>query len=205
MNYTHILYLASKSPSRQMLLKESRIPFILLPQHADESLCMTGGTIEDTVLRIAQSKMAHAVLPSHTDSGETIFVLTADTMVQDAQGVIHGKPVDRADARAKLIGARQGNYLATAFCVERKKWYNGAWQTDVRIEQIVTSRYLFSIPDQWLEYYLDTTLGMQCAGAAAVEGFGAQFLKIIEGSHSCIIGLPLYEVRETLEKLGFFE
>lgn len=201
----HVLYLASKSPSRQLLLTEARIPFTLLAQHADEAACMSGGTIEETVLRIAQSKMEHALLPDHVQSGDVIYVLTADTMVQDVHGVIHGKPVDRADARAKLISARHGNYLATGFCVERKEWCNGAWQTKARIEQVVTARYLFSIPDRWLDYYLDNTIGMHCAGAAAVEGFGAQFLQRVEGSHSCIIGLPLYEVREALEQLGFFD
>lgn len=202
---SQILYLASKSPSRQMLLKEARIPFLVIPQDADETACMTGGTIEDTVLRIAQSKMKHAVLPDGTKPGEQAFVLTADTMVQDSTGVVHGKPRDRADAIAKLRAARHGNYLATAFCVERKIWNGTAWVTEEHLEQVVTARYIFDIPDAWLEYYLDTTLGLHCAGAAAVEGFGAQFLKTINGSHSCIIGLPLYEVREALEMLVFFD
>lgn len=200
----NILYLASKSPSRQMLLKEARIPFIVVPQDADEAACMTGGSIEDTVLRIAQSKMRHAVLPAGQKVGEKAFVLTADTMVQDSAGVVHGKPVDRADAIAKLKAARHGNYLATGFCIERRIWNGSAWITEEHLEQVVTARYLFDIPDHWLEHYLDTTLGLHCAGAAAVEGFGGQFLKSINGSHSCIIGLPLYELREALEKLGFF-
>lgn len=201
----NILYLASKSPSRQMLLQEARIPYVVIPQDADERACMTSGTIEDTVLRIAQSKMKHAQLPDGTRSGEHAFVLTADTMVQDSLGTVHGKPIDRADAIEKLRVARQGNYLATGFCVARKTWNGTSWDTQELIEQVVTARYIFNIPENWLEHYLDTTLGLHCAGAAAVEGFGGQFLKTIDGSHSCIIGLPLYEVREALEKLGFFE
>ncbi len=187
-----------------MLLKEARIPFMVVPQDADEAACMTGGSIEDTVLRIAQSKMRHAVLPVGQKVGEKAFVLTADTMVQDSTGIVHGKPLDRADAIAKLKAARHGNYLATGFCIERRIWNGSAWITEEHVEQVVTARYLFDIPDLWLEHYLDTTLGLHCAGAAAVEGFGGQFLKSINGSHSCIIGLPLYELREALEKLGFF-
>lgn len=200
----NILYLASKSPSRQMLLRESRIPFLVIEQNADEKICMTGGTIEETVLRIAQSKMRHAILPAGAMPGERAFVLTADTMVEDANGVIHGKPTNRADAIAKLKQARQGNYLATGFCIERRRWDGTQWLTEQHHEQVVTAQYLFSIPDSWIEHYLDTTLGLHCAGAAAVEGFGSQFLKTINGSHSCIIGLPLFEVREALEQLGFF-
>lgn len=201
----NILYLASKSPSRQMLLQEARIPYLVIPQNADERACMTGGTIEDTVLRIAQSKMKHAQLPNGMRIGEHAFVLTADTMVQDSLGVVHGKPVDRADAIAKLRIARKGNYLATGFCVARKAWNGTGWDMQELTEHVVTARYIFDVPEHWLDTYLNTTLGLHCAGAAAVEGFGGQFLKTIDGSHSCIIGLPLYEVRESLEKLGFFE
>jgi septum formation protein len=199
-----ILYLASKSPSRQMLLKEARIPFLVIPQDADELACMTGGTIEETVLRIAQTKMKHAMVPAGTKKGEKAFILTADTMVQDSTGIVHGKPRDREDAIAKLRAARHGNYLATGFCVERRIWDGSGWITEEHREQVVTARYIFDIPEHWLDNYLDTTLGLHCAGAAAVEGFGAQFLKTINGSHSCIIGLPLYEVREALEELGFW-
>ena len=31
-----------------------------------------------------------------------------------------------------------------------------------------------------------------------------EFLKELNGSYTAIVGLPLYEVREALEKLGFF-
>jgi septum formation protein len=125
-------------------------------------------------------------------------------MVQDSKGNLHGKPKDRADAIAKLKQARHGNHLATGFCVERRRWDGLQWITEQHLEQVVTADYLFYIPDQWINYYLDTTLGLHCAGAAAVEGFGSQFLKRVNGSHSCIIGLPLFEVREALEQLGFF-
>jgi len=187
-----------------MLLKEARIPFIVIPQDADEVACMTGGTIEETVLRIAQSKMKHAIVPAGTKQGEKAFILTADTMVQDSAGIVHGKPRDREDAIAKLRAARHGNYLATGFCVERRIWNGPGWVTEEHLEQVVTAQYLFDVPEDWINHYLDTTLGLHCAGAAAVEGFGAQFLKTIKGSHSCIIGLPLYEVREMLEIVGFW-
>ena len=139
----NILYLASKSPSRQMLLREARIPFILIEQNADELACMTGGTIEDTVLRIAQSKMRHARVPAGTLPGELAFILTADTMVQDSSGTIHGKPKDRTDAIAKLKQARHGNHLATGFCLERRCWDGMQWITEQHLEQVVTADIFF--------------------------------------------------------------
>jgi predicted house-cleaning NTP pyrophosphatase (Maf/HAM1 superfamily) len=187
-----------------MLLTQACIPFTLIAQDADERACMTSGTIEQIVLRIAQSKMKHAEIPEGNKEGQQCYVLTADTMVQDVYGTIHGKPTNRADAITKLKIARLDNYLATAFCIQRLVWEADVWVLEACIEQVVTARYQFNVPDAWIDYYLDTTLGIQCAGAAAVEGFGAQFLRAVKGSHSCIIGLPLYEVREGLERLGFF-
>ncbi len=43
------------------------------------------------------------------------------------------------------------------------------------------------------------------SGAVAIEDYGAQFLKTVDGSHSAIIGLPLFELREALDELGFFD
>ena len=69
--------------------------------------------------------------------------------------------------------------------------------------QWITELYILN---RWLRqiiFFISLIIGLNiiwipllayiCAGAAAVEGFGSQFLKMVDGSHSCIIGLPLYE------------
>ena len=91
--------------------------------------------LRQTVLLIAQNKMLHATLPVGTTNDEQIFVLTADTMTQDAHGIIHGKPIDRTDAINKIKAARDGNYLATAFCIEKRIWRDTIWISANRIEK----------------------------------------------------------------------
>ena len=44
----------------------------------------------------------------------------------------------------------------------------------------------------------------EAAGAVAVEECGSQFLQSIQGSHSGLIGLPMFELRQALTKCGFF-
>jgi len=203
------LLLASKSPSRQMLLRESEIPFVVIEQDADESQCDWGLQLSQVVSHIALYKMEHAIVPAGNVIGQRCFVLTADTLSCDSNGVIQGKPVDREDAIAKIKSARAGSSLCTAFCLDRRVWNGSSWDVDERIAQHVEARYVFDIPDAWIDRYLDYTFPagntpQQCAGAIAVEGFGGQFLRTLEGSHSAIIGLPLFEVREALEKLEFF-
>ena len=43
---------------------------------------------------------------------------------------------------------------------------------------------------------------MDKAGAYGIQGFGAFMIKGIEGSYTNVVGLPLVEVLEALNKLG---
>lgn len=200
----NILLLGSKSYSRQMLLKEIQLPFTIIAQDADETACDWGLPLQQLIEAIALRKMDHVMLQTGFE-GQVCFVLTADTMSQDVSGTIHAKPVDRDDAIKKIKAARAGNVLVTSFCLDRKVWRNGAWEVDERILKSVKAEYLFEIPDEWIDLYLEKSLALQASGAIAIEGFGAQFLKSVHGSYSTIVGLPLFELREALEKIGFFK
>ena len=200
----NILYLASKSASRRLLLQESKIPFTLIDQDANELACDWGLPLEQLVLTIALYKMDHAILPAGTE-GQIIFVLTADTLTQDLQGIIHGKPTDYDDAVKKIKSLRAGSRVFTGFCLDKKIFENGAWCLVERYTQCVGTQCIFTIPDNWIATYLaqQPTI-LDVAGAMAIEGFGMQFLASVDGSYSAIIGLPLMELRQALEQLGFF-
>ena len=202
----HTLLLASKSPSRKMLLEQSRIPFTVIEQNADEMRCDWTLPLPDLVRSIAAYKMEQAVMPRGHSEGERCFVLTADTLSQDnSDGKVQGKPIDRADAIDKIKRARMGSCLYTAFCIHRYMWRDGSWHLEMARQGCVRSEYLFVIPDNLIDWYLDNSIGMETAGAVAVEGLGAQFLQSVNGSHSCIMGLPLFEVRQALTEIGFFD
>jgi septum formation protein len=200
----HTLYLASKSPSRKFLLEQAHIPFQVVPQDADEHACDWSLPLPQLVKSIALYKMEHAMIPAGTHAGEICFVLSADTLSQDEDGTIHGKPVDREDAIAKIKAARKGATLCTAFCVDKKVWRAGKWELLQREERCVSSSYLFNIPDEWIETYLEKSIGLHCSNAIAIEEYGMQFLQSVHGSYSTIVGLPLYELREVLSMMGFF-
>lgn len=199
----NVLYFGSKSQSRRMLLEESQIPFTVVGQNADESQCDWGLPLPQLVLSIALHKMEHVILPDGKHEGEVCYVLTADTMSHDKTGKIHGKPVDRADAVAKIKASATGSFLCTAFCLERRVWKSG-WVTEEKITDTVCAEFIFAVPEKWIDIYLDTIPYLDVSGGMAVEKYGNQFLKTVHGSYSTIIGLPVFEVREALEKLGFF-
>lgn len=201
----NILYLASKSPSRKYLLNESKIPFTLLSQNADEAQCDWSQSLEEVVASIARYKMSCTVMPEGKE-GDVAFVLTADTLTQDRHGIIHGKPEDKADAIKKVEALRGQARIATAFCLHKKQFSQGSWKVVGHKEQCVVSRCDFDVSDAWLErYFKESVIGFEAAGGMATEAYGMQFLRTIEGSYSAVIGLPLFEVREALDGLAFFD
>jgi len=201
----HILFLGSQSPSRQQLLREAQIQFQIVTQSADESACDWGLPWQQLVEQIALYKMEHAQLPDHAKDLSSCFVLTADTMGIDVDGVVHGKPVDTQDAIQKIKALRRGGKFGTAFCLDHKQYKEGQWYLKERIRQFVATSYEFDMPDSWIEKYFAVMPNyLQVSGAITVEGFGAQFLKSIDGSYTTILGLPMYELRVALQEIGFF-
>jgi len=188
-----------------MLLDEAHIPYVLVGQDADETACDWNLSLPQLVLSIALYKMQHVILPAGKHENDICFVLTADTMSHDKTGKIHGKPVDRDDAIAKIRAARDGSFLCTAFCLDKKIWRNGKWEIVERVADVVSADFVYYVSERWIDYYLENTPYLDVSGAIAVEKFGSQFLNVVHGSYATIVGLPLFEVRQGLEKLGFFD
>ena len=130
-------------------------------------------------------------------------MLTADTLSQEKDGTIGGKPDYAQDAIEKIRRARAGMRTGTAFCLDKRVWRAGKWEVDQRIEGYVEAEYIFAIPEAWIDRYMQIP-SLERFQAIAIEEYGAQFLKEVQGSYSAIVGLPLFEVREALEKLGFW-
>lgn len=197
------LLLGSTSRPRQILLEDALIPFVVVGHDANED-DIKHTTIEETVLNIARLKMQQVFMPADKQEGDAIFVLTADSMGCTMDGVIHGKPKDREDAIAKIKALSGESSTYTGFCVEKRVFKNGVWTTADKREGVVGARCKFEVPDIWLDRYLENSWALKAAGAIAVELYGAQFLKWVEGSSTAVMGLPMFEVRQALEEVGFF-
>ena len=196
------LFLASQSYSRRLLLEQADIPYIIIKQDADEYSCDWTVPAKDLVTYLALLKMKHAQIPDGKES-DICFVLTADTVGYDSHGTIYGKAKDKAQAIKNLEILAHG-FVATGFCLEKKEYKNGSWHTISQITEVIESSYVFIVPEEKQELYFSKTGAEETAGSIAIEGYGLQFLKSIQGSYTGIIGLPLFELRKALEKLGFF-
>jgi septum formation protein len=121
-------------------------------------------------------------------------VLGADTDVS-IDGLILGKPADRDDALAMLMKlSDRAHEVCSAVVV-----IDGA-----RTEHIVaTTRVVFGrIHEADAAAYCDSGEPLDKAGAYGIQGFAARWVRSIEGSYTNVVGLPLYETAELLERIG---
>lgn len=194
------VYLASRSPRRRELLKQIGVGFELLllrqdPQRgadADETP-LAGETPADYVLRIARAKAAAAAMRAPQRGLLTQYpVLAADTTVA-VDGAIVGKPSDAQDA-ARMLAALSGreHEVHTAVAVAMRD----------RIESLAsvsTVEFRVLTPIE-IQRYIATGEPADKAGAYAIQGRAAVFVRRIAGSYSGIMGLPLAETAQLLQK-----
>ena len=195
------IYLASKSPRRRELLRQVGVEFELLllrsdgPRGADVTEeVLPGESALDYVARVANEKAAFALNVVRLRRLSPRPVLAADTTVT-IDGVILGKPADRAEAIAMLeqLSGRTHQVL-TSIAVHG----NGIAEQRTQISQVRFG----VLSAASIAAYCATPEPYDKAGAYGIQGSAALFVEHIEGSHSGIMGLPLYETAQLLRQAG---
>ncbi len=183
------LILASVSPRRRELLAEAGYDFIVRPPHEGaECGRRDGEPPAELVARLARQKAADVA--GRCGSG---LVLGCDTVVECCGDVL-GKPRDRAHARQMLERLRgHEHHVVSGLCL----W--GVPEDRHRVQVAVTRLVMTPISDQQLEGYLDTGDWQGKAGAFGYQD-GHDWLQILEGSESNVVGLPLELLDEMLRE-----
>jgi len=184
------LVLASASPRRAALLREIGVDFVVRVSDVPE-LPNPGEAPDAFALRAASDKGAAIARVAARD-----WVLAADTVVT-IDAAILGKPADDADARAMLhrLGGRTHAVL-TAVTL----FAPGGCRVAA---QVVRSAVEFRPLDAAeIAAYVAGGEPADKAGAYAIQGGAAAFVRRVEGSISNVIGLPIDEVRALFERHG---
>ncbi len=185
------IVLASSSPRRSELLELAGVPFRVAPADIPEEPLPDEEAVEHA-LRLAEEKARTAA--ERESSGR--FFVGADTIVV-LNGRIMGKPVDETDAVQMLSYlSGQTHEVVTAYAVLDK-------QSSVSIKRAVRTQVLFKpLSQQEISEYVKTGCPMDKAGAYAIQGGAAHFVREIHGSYTNVVGLPTCELVETLHQLG---
>jgi septum formation protein len=181
------LILASGSQGRRYLLERLGYRFEVMPSSVDEPNDAGFANPRHLVAHIAWLKAA-AVAPRVEDA----LVLAADSISWiDARPI--GKPADEADARRILrqLGGREHELWTGVVLWRRPGDLQVAWQERSRVA-------FKALDDTELGRYLATRAWRNNAGAYAIEEQGDPYVRVVEGSLSNVIGLPMESLAQTL-------
>lgn len=195
------IYLASRSPRRQELLRQLGIEFdeLRLREAPGRDPDIVEGPREgesapDYVKRIARTK-ANVGWERMTERGLPARpVLGADTEVV-LDGHIFGKPADAPHALEMLDRLSGRTHLVLTAVALR-------WEREFVIMLSTSHVTLRELTAEEMARYVATGEPVGKAGAYAIQGRAAAFITRIDGSHSGVVGLPLAETAAALARIG---
>ena len=185
------LILASASPRRISLLKQIHItPDHIIPADIDESP-LAKELPRDHALRLAQEK-AQTIAAKHPDA----YTLAADTVVAAGRRILP-KTETEEDTRQCL----------TLLSGRSHRVYGGialACPDGTLKSRVVETRLHFKrLSQKEIDTYIQSQEWQGVAGGYAIQGLAASFIKSLNGSHSNVVGLSLYDTMNMLIGAGY--
>jgi len=184
-----VLVLASTSPRRRELLARiGLVPARVAAPEIDETP-LKAELPRDYVARLAKGK-ALAV-----ERAPDEVVLAGDTTVAVGRRILE-KPADEADLR-RMLGLLSGrrHHVYSGICV-----VGTDGKERVRVVDTVVAFKALSAAE--IDRYVESGEGMGKAGGYAIQGRAETFVRFLSGSHSNVVGLPLFETRALLTSAG---
>jgi len=184
------LVLGSASPRRAALLRELGAEFTVCASDVPEVIG-AAEPAEAFARRMARQK-GSAVAEARAGA----WVLSADTIVV-VDGVVLGKPADADDARhmLKRLSGRLHDVLTAVALIAP----DGQLAAELLVRSAVEFRPLTATE---IDDYVAGGEPLDKAGAYGVQGGAAAFVAGVSGSYSNVVGLPLDEVRDLLERFA---
>lgn len=187
------LYLASQSPRRRELLRQIGVHHAVISASIPEQPG-AGETALDYVQRLACEKAAAGFAKLLQQQLPVAPVLGADTLGL-LDGEILEKPRDQVHA-CEMLRQLSGrtHQVITAVALHSQAQ---------RALRVSTTNVTFrELSDAEILAYWETGEPQDKAGSYAIQGLGAVFVKEIQGSYSCVVGLPLEATLELLREFG---
>ncbi len=191
------LVLASASPRRLALLDQvDLVPDLLYPADIDETP-KKRETLRALALRLAKAKANAAINANQVkELGPNTYILAADTVVAVGRRTIP-KPekIEEAAAALRLLSGR-AHKVITAICLV-------APNNQIRTRLVETKVRLKRLTRDDVETYLMSDEWRGKAGGYAIQGRAEAFVRMVNGSYSNVVGLPLYETITLLQGNGY--
>jgi septum formation protein len=201
-----VLYLASASPRRLELLRQINIEPCIRVADIDET-----PLVQESAQQMAQRlALAKAIAVAKKLQSELPLAEQTNSWVlgADTTGIVNDpatskielllKPESKQDAfRMWSLMADHTHQVMTAIALvnvaKTEKYFQALSVSDVEFGHI---------SEQEMEKYWASGEPQDKAGAYAIQGYAACWVKKLSGSYSGIVGLPLYETKQLLVQTG---
>jgi nucleoside triphosphate pyrophosphatase len=183
------LVLASASPRRlDLLARIGVVPDAVIPAHVDEAP-LRGELPAAHAARLAAEKAQSVAEPG-------TLTLAADTVVAVGRRILPktDSEAQARDALALLSGRRHRVFSAVTLI-------DGEGQARHRLSCSIVAFKRLSAEE--LAAYLASGEWRGKAGGYAIQGRAEALIRFVSGSHSGVVGLPLYETRALLQAAGY--
>lgn len=198
------IILASKSPRRREILEQVGVSFDIEVSELPEVITQVEPS--KIVLELSMQKadeVYNKVLKDRINKVEATdneyIIIAADTVVE-VDGHVMGKPLDRDDAynMIKSISGRSHHVLTGVtliICkgIEEPRKVSFYEETSVEI---------YDMSEEEINRYIDSKEPYDKAGAYAVQGAFAAYVKKLDGDYYNVVGLPIARIIRELKNFG---
>jgi septum formation protein len=182
-----MLFLASQSPRRRELLCQLGLEFGVLDVDVPERR-EPGEPALDYVSRVAREKAGAGLLQVVAVQGAIVIGADTEVVLDDE---VFGKPTNAADAARMLrrLSGRTHRVVSVVWAVSAGREEHALCESSVAFAELT---------DAQITAYVATEEPFGKAGAYAIQGRAAAFVRRLEGSYSGVMGLPLWETADVL-------
>lgn len=198
------LLLASQSPRRQALLKRLGYPFSVEVPHLDETTFLppnrtvwTPSELASQLAALTEAKALAGQLAWQSQQPldqplPAVYSLGVDTVIYH-QGKLLGKPRDAQQASAYLHQLSNATHeVWTQFTLRGPE--------GPLVQELVKTAVTFAtLPDSWIEAYIQTGAPLDKAGAYGIQDEAGLWIRKLEGDFYAVMGLPLSAVFAALQ------
>lgn len=205
-----MIILASGSPRRKELLEQIGLEFEICPAKGEEEITKTAPCeVVSELSRQKAEEVACGILAylkngvphefKEDVAGQDILVIGADTVVAYKDKIM-GKPKDEAHAKEMLtlLSGNTHSVYTGVTCV----FINADGRTAEHSFFEKTDVVMCPMSEAQIERYIASGEPMDKAGAYAIQGKCAIYVKEIHGDYNNVVGLPVGRLYQELLSLG---
>ncbi len=185
------IILASSSPHRKMIMKQTGLDFIVIPPYYEEDMDLSNNP-EELVMTLSEGKAR-----SVAEKIDFPAVIIGSDQVFAYENIIQSKADTREEAynRLKLMAGKCHRLISGLTVIDNT---NNIIKTISNIVKI----YLRNLTDKEINRYLDTEEWKGVAASYRIEGRGVCLMEKIEGDYYSVIGLPVFKLLTILREMN---